>query len=158
MEWQSFKFALNIITKIPVSSSKGAFRDIGSAVDGSTIGGEITKLSEAYLLNKYPYNYKIDYHIDFSFHKQGEYKRNYIRTGLGYGIFYKDYEITLNCGIKDISVGEKYSFSVIKDYNIKYTYGVLIKYKTISFTFSGYQSFIPMPVFNSYNGTFSFGI
>ena len=87
-----------------------------------------------------------------------KYKRNYIRTGLGYGIFYKDYELTLNCGIKDISIGEKYSFDVIKDYNMKYTYGVLIKINRISFSFSGYQSFIPMPAFNSYNGTISIGI
>ena len=105
---------------------------------------------------KKSYRYKFDYHLDLSFHKQGDYKRNYIRTGLGYGIFYQDYELTLNCGIKDISVGEKFSFDVIKEYNIKYTYGVLIKFKTISFSFSGYRSFIPMPLFNSYNGTFSF--
>ena len=90
--------------------------------------------------------------------EDGEYNRNYIRTGLGYGIFYGDYELTLNCGIKDISIGEKYSFDVIKDYNMKYTYGVLIKINRISFSFSGYQSFIPMPAFNSYNGTISIGI
>ena len=53
---------------------------------------------------------------------------------------------------------EKYSFDVIKDYNMKYTYGVLIKINRISFSFSGYQSFIPMPAFNSYNGTISIGI
>ena len=45
-----------------------------------------------------------------------------------------------------------------KDYNMKYTYGVLIKINRISFSFSGYQSFIPMPAFNSYNGTISIGI
>ena len=49
-------------------------------------------------------------------------------------------------------------FDVIKDYNMKYTYGVLIKINRISFSFSGYQSFIPMPAFNSYNGTISIGI
>ena len=82
----------------------------------------------------------------------------YKKRTLYYGIFYGDYELTLNCGIKDISIGEKYSFDVIKDYNMKYTYGVLIKIYRISFSFSGYQSFIPMPAFNSYNGTISIGI
>jgi len=158
IELKTFKIALNIATKIPLSSSKGAFTDIGSAVDGSTLGGKITKISEAYFLNQYYYHYKFDYHLDLSFHKQGEYNRNYIRTGLGYSIFYGDYALTLNCGIKDISIGEKYSFDVIKDYNMKYTYGVLIKINRISFSFSGYQSFIPMPAFNSYNGTISIGI
>ena len=119
---------------------------------------KITKISEGYFLNQFQYLNKFDYHLDLSFHKQGEYNRNYIRTGLGYSIFYGDYALTLNCGIKDISIGEKYSFDVIKDYNMKYTYGVLIKINRISFSFSGYQSFIPMPAFNSYNGTISIGI
>ena len=157
IELKTFNIALNIVTKIPLSSSKGSFTDIGSAVDGSTLGGKISKISESYFL-QYQYHYKIDYHIDLSFHKQGEYNRSYIRTGLGYGIFYRDYELRFNCGIKDISVGEKYKFDVIDDYNIKYTYGILIKFKTLSFSFSGYKSFIPMPAFNSYNGTISMGI
>ncbi len=158
IELKKIKIALNIATKIPLFSSKGAFTDIGSAVDGSTLGGKITNLSEGYFLNKYRYHYKLDYHLDLSFHKQGEYNRNYIRTGLGYSILYGDYELTLNYGIKDISIGEKYSLNVIKDYNIKYTYGVLIKINRISFSFSGYRSFIPISAFNSYNGTISIWI
>ena len=150
--------ALNIVSKIPISASQGYFTEISTAVDGSTVGIKFSKKPDLVLVSQYEFQYKLDFHLDFSFHKHDDYTRKFIRTGLGLGVYYQDYIFQLNGGIKDITIFEDFKFDIVEKYNIKYTYGIFIGMKKIGFSFSGYNSFIPMPTFNSYNGTLSIGL
>ena len=49
-----------------------------------------------------------------------------------------------------------FKFDIIDNYNTKYTYGIFVGIDKIGITLSGYQSFMPMPALNNFNGTVSF--
>ena len=123
--------ALNIASKIPINASQGYFTEISTAVDGSTIGIKFSKKPDLVLVSQYEFQYKLDFHLDFSFHKHDDYTRKFIRTGLGLGVYYQDYIFQLNGGIKDITIFEDFKFDIVEKYNTKYTYGIFIGMKKI---------------------------